>query len=346
MSAQHEIVKPGPLLNARGEIAEPGYARRPLLAYDPRAVRVSALPWANRLRLKEWDYYGTITDRYFFASAVSHGGVAGVVFAYLIDFAAGTMASRTALTPLGRGCRMPASSEGGDVRFEKGGVEIAYLHGGRRREARVRWPRFSRGEALEARLTAYEPERAHAIVMATPMGGGRFYYNHKISAMETEGEVRLGGLRYEARRADAFTTLDWGRGVWPYRTFWNWATASGRLPDGRAVSLNLGKGFGDLSAATENALWVDGAMTKYGWVEFRYDPADFHKPWRFESEDGRLRLAMTPIFERPDAIDLVVLRTESHQMFGAYAGEAVTDSGETLRLEGVMGWAEEHRARW
>jgi hypothetical protein len=36
-----------------------------------------------------------------------------------------------------------------------------------------------------------------------------------------------------------------GTRVWEYRSFWNWASASGYLPDGSTLGLNLGKGFGD-----------------------------------------------------------------------------------------------------
>ncbi len=58
-------------------------------------------------------------------------------------------------------------------------------------------------------------------------------------------------------------SLDWGRGVWEYRSpFGIGPAASGFLPDGRTVGLNLGCGFGDLSAAGENALILGNRIHK------------------------------------------------------------------------------------
>ena len=48
---QHEITAPAPLLNAKGNLTEPGWARSQLLQYNRRAIK------AGKLRIKEWDYY-------------------------------------------------------------------------------------------------------------------------------------------------------------------------------------------------------------------------------------------------------------------------------------------------
>jgi len=61
-------------------------------------------------------------------------------------------------------------------------------------------------------------------------------------------------------------------GIWEYSSFWNWASASGFLPDVRTVDLNLGKGFGGLGAATENCFFIDMKKKKElkallsGWI--------------------------------------------------------------------------------
>jgi hypothetical protein len=33
-------------------------------------------------------------------------------------------------------------------------------------------------------------------------------------------------------------------------------------------------------------------------------------------------------------------------MFGRYSGTLVTDTGERIKVENLIGWAEEHHARW
>ena len=152
-------------------------------------------------------------------------------------------------------------------------------------------------------------------------------------------------LRQTARAS--LGNLDWGRGIWDYRSFWVWASASGFLPDGRTVGLNLGFGFGDTSQATENALILDGRLHKLSRVDFRYSAeAAGKQPWRMSSPDGRLDLEFTPFVERVAQTNLLLIASEVHQMFGRYRGTVVADDGEVIHLDGLIGWAEEHRARW
>jgi hypothetical protein len=44
--------------------------------------------------------------------------------------------------------------------------------------------------------------------------------------------------------------------------------------------------------------------------------------------------------------DALILKSEVHQMFGRYKGRVVTDEGKTLEISDLVGWAEEHNARW
>jgi hypothetical protein len=140
--------------------------------------------------------------------------------------------------------------------------------------------------------------------------------------------------------------LDWGRGIWDYRSFWVWASASGFLPDGRTVGLNLGFGFGDTSKATENALILNGRLHKLGQVDFQYSSQNFKQPWKMSSPDGHLQLEFTPFVERVAKANLLLITSEVHQMFGRYRGTVIADDGEVIKIDGLIGWAEEHHAHW
>ena len=343
---QREITAHGPLLDERGNLRERGYSRLMLLDYNPENIRLTPSRLLNRLRLKEWDYYATTTRDFFFSVTVSHVGYIGLVFAYFIDFHDNSQVERTIVLPLGRGCELPRSSATGDVHFRRGNLHIDFLREAERRIIKVDWPRFHKRDTLRAELEVSQPSDLDSIVIATPIGKHLFYYNHKINCMKTSGHISLGSRELDARPDTALTSLDWGRGVWAYRTFWNWASASGFLPDGRTIGLNLGAGFGDLSAATENCFYLNGKMTKLEGLKFDYDSRDYFHPWRFVTSEGQLDLTFTPFFERPSKFNLGVLRTEVHQMFGHYDGQVTTDSGETIRVDRLVGWAEEHHALW
>jgi hypothetical protein len=54
----------------------------------------------------------------------------------------------------------------------------------------------------------------------------------------------------------------------------------------------------------------------------------------------------TPFKERVARTNLLVISSEVHQMLGHYAGEVIVNNGETIYLRRLVGFAEEHYARW
>lgn len=101
-----------------------------------------------------------------------------------------------------------------------------------------------------------EPE--DSMVIATPFEKEKaFYYNQKIIGMRARGVVEYKGRRHYLNPEDSFGLLDWGRGVWTYSNTWYWSAMHGWI-DGKVFGFNLGYGFGDTSAASENMLFYDG----------------------------------------------------------------------------------------
>jgi hypothetical protein len=45
-------------------------------------------------------------------------------------------------------------------------------------------------------------------------------------------------------------------------------------------------------------------------------------------------------------VDLKILRSVQHQVFGRFTGKAVLDGGEVLEVKGLTGFAEEVQNRW
>lgn len=345
---QNEITTPGKLLDARGRLIQKGYSRRPVLEYNPENIRRFNSQWANRLRLKEWDYYGITTPEGFLSVCVANIGYIGLIFAYWIDFETRTIVDDTIVTPFGRGCTLPLTSEAGNIHFSGTSkrVSISFVKEEEKRVLSVDWPKFAKKHHLKAEITLSQPQSLDSIVMATPIGETLFYYNHKVNCMPAKGQWSLGDQTIDLSDKSSLATLDWGRGVWPYSSFWVWANASGFLSDGRTFGLNMGRGFGDLSAATENCYFIDGVMTKLEGVPIEYDMTDYMKPWRFRDEESRVDLTLTPFYPRKSKLDFLIGKTDVNQIFGMYNGYAVDDSGQKVQIKNLAGWAEDHYARW
>jgi len=344
---QRELTTASPLLDKSGNLVQVGWARQPLLDCNLENVRFYRLARPlQAFRLKHWDYYGVTTPEFYFSATLAHLGYAGLVFVYTVDFVTAELHEETLLVPLGRGIQLPRNSDQGDSTFDNGKVRIAFRLEGPDRRVQVDWPAFKNGQGLSADVRLHLRPDHESMVIVIPIPERRFYYNRKINCLPAEGWVQRGEQRTTLTPQDSLGNLDWGRGVWEYRSFWVWASASTFLPDGRTLGLNLGYGFGDTSAATENAVILDGRIHKLGEVRFDYDPTDFMRPWRMTAPDARLDLEFIPFKERLARSNVLLIQSEVHQMFGHYQGQVVTDDSETIPVHGVIGFAEEHHAQW
>jgi hypothetical protein len=342
MTPEHEITTPGPLLDPTGSVREPGWSRFPRLDCNLENAHFYRIRRAQRLRIKRWDYYGVTHPEGFFSATIADLGYAGQIFVYVIDFASGACVEDTVTIPLGRGVALPRNSDG-DAHYQGKDARVSFHRAPDHHRIEVDWDGFA-ASGIRATIRFDVPPTHESTVVVIPIGRRRFYYNRKINCMPAAGHIEFGDATTSLETASSLGTLDWGRGVWPYRSFWVWASASGFLPDGRTAGLNLGFGFGDTTAATENTIVVDGTIHKLGTVDFRYDANDFTKPWQMKSE--RVDLEFTPFLERLAKTNLLVVRSEVHQMFGRYDGTVIDDAGEAIRFDGIIGWAEEHHARW
>ena len=188
------------------------------------------------------------------------------------------------------------------------------------------------------------------MVICTPFAKqGHFYFNQKINCMRASGTVELGGTRYDFRPEDSFGLLDWGRGVWTYHNTWYWGSASG-VVDGADFGFNIGYGFGDTSAASENMLFYRGRAHKLSQVTFnipmKNGREDYMAPWTFTSDDGRFEMDFTPILDRAACTDVKLIKSDQHQVFGRFSGAAVLDDGTVLRVRDLMGFAEKVENKW
>ena len=343
---QHEIAQSGPLLDGNGRLADIGWSRQPLLDCNLERARFYPLGLLQRFRKKRWDYYAVFTPRRFFSATIADLGYAANIFVYTLDFATGDLHEEGLVVPLGRNVILERNSPEGEASYTSDKVSLRFTAGPDERRVLVDWPGFLDGRGIHADIGLAVPPGHESMTIVIPIGDRRFYYNTKINCLPATGRIRYGDDLEELQPETSLGQLDWGRGVWEYSSFWNWASASGFLPDGRTIGLNLGRGFGDLSRATENAIILDGRVHKLGDVAFGYTGDDYMRSWRFTDDAGRLDLTFTPFKDRIARTNLGIIFSEVHQMFGRYNGRAVLDGGTALEIRDLIGFAEEHRARW
>ncbi len=343
---QIRITEPGPLLNEEGTLARVGYATSLLLEYDRSRIA------ASKLRIKEWDYYLVNDDDYALAFTVGDMGYLTLVSASLLDFKQGTFITQSTMAPLPLGSvGMPSTSAFGITHFSDKRAAMIFEAADGMRHLVVNFSDFKDDKPLIAEIIL-DREPRDSMVIATPWveDDTAFYYNQKIVGMRAIGSFALGKLYHEFNGRSSFGLLDWGRGVWTRDNMWYWGVAQGNQ-NGRVFAMNLGYGFGDTTAASENMLFVDGVAHKLGRVDFGIpvrdgeaktvgERFDLMKPWHVTDDEGRLDLTFTPDIDRVDYVDLKVIVSDQHQVFGLFNGWVQLDDGSKFEIRDLRGSAE------
>lgn len=185
------------------------------------------------------------------------------------------------------------------------------------------------------------------MVVSLPVGPGRTMYSHKVP-LPVRGELQIGDETVVLDRASgAVALLDIHKAHYPRHTWWRWATCGGYDAEGRLLGLNLTRNVVEDDARyNENALWVDGRVTRLGPARFTLDRADPHPPWIVGTADGAAALAFTPLGGRREDLDVPgVLRSRFNQLYGRFDGTVETADAK-IRIDGLVGLCEDHDSLW
>lgn len=343
----HEVTTEQYLLNSQGEIAEPGWARKQVWTYGRDSIQ------APRMRIKEWDYYLVMHDgkpygdRSFAAAfTISDDGYVGLQSCSML-FPDAPSSEHTStilnLFPMGK-IHLPPSSSEGDVVYRDRKLSLAYRKKKWCRMIQGTFRDFHEGKKLEVDIQLEEPDM-DTMVIATPFDRKHaFYYNQKINCMRASGTITYGEETFTLHPDTDFGTLDWGRGVWTYDNTWYWGSGNG-YAEGCVFGFNIGHGFGNTKAATENVIFCNGKAHKLDDVEIRipgdvslYDMKSpkYMEPWEIHESGGRFEMTFTPTLDRSAKMDFKVIVSDQHQVFGRMNGKAVLDDGSVLKVSDLL----------
>ena len=335
--AEREILVPTPLCDKKGNLNPEaiGYARKPIIDCNLSG---------HFMRKKRWNYWCVYGEEILFSATITHLDYAAVCFVYFLEYETQRYFEKTVLIPLGTKVKMPTQVlETVNFANSELRVHMSYLDGDT--HLSVTCPDFD-GERLQAELTIHHPTTDDSLNVVIPWNRQMFQFTAKHHTLPTTGIVKIGNRRYTFTEEESYAVLDYGRGIWPREATWNWGMASQRMR-GRRIGLNFGGKWTDGTGMTENAIFVDGIMTKiHEDVLFEYDRNNFMKPWTIRSKFSEtINLTFTPFFERVAKTDAKLIRSEVHQVIGYYNGLVKLENC-SLRISQMIGCAEEHIAKW
>ncbi len=342
---ERELTEPVDLCDDRGRLAAGarGWSRRPLHRANLHG------PWGRR---KRWEYW-CVTGPDLVVSAtyadVDYIGIAGL---WILRPSDGLVIDVSQVVPLGRGFQLPDEPCTGTMSFRSKGCSVGIDERPDATHLTATAPDTPHGP-VAVDLVVERPPAHETMNVVIPWSDKRFQYTSKQNTRAARGTVRLGDEEIvvggePGSPEEAFGTLDLGRGLWPYSIRWNWGSGSGRSTDGRLVGLQFGGKWTEGTGHTENALCIDGRLTKvHDELDWAYDWDRPLEPWRVtDTAGGLVEARLDPFHDKHSRTSLGVLSMEVHQVFGHWSGRLRTEEGDEVTFDGVPGWAEEARNRW
>jgi hypothetical protein len=331
-----EVTAPVDLCGADGRLdrAAVGWSRRPIVRANLRGH------WPRK---KRWNFWNWISRRFVLSVTVADIDYAAFCQVTFIDFATGESRKGFAVARPGS-LPMPEHVDR-SLTFHRRALYYATIPDGDRMRVAFTGIATS-GEPIVADFVVQNPSAGESLNVVVPWTDRRFQLNSKHAGLPCEGEVRIGDAHYVMDPASCHGVQDFGRGLWPYRSFWNWGVATG-VVDGVRIGVNLGGKWTTGTGVNENGILVDGRLYKIMEdLRWDYDPGDWMQPWRVRAErSGMVDLTLEPVYLHRANLDLGVLASGGTCCFGRWHG-TIRVEGRSIALRDVVGWAEEFAHRW
>ncbi len=341
LGLQNEITVSGTLLSSKGTLNQRGWARKPILTYNKENIAKS---W---IRIKEWDHFSILNPEFGIQLTIGDIGYLTQMSFVFLDFKKRKRFDYATMKFLTRSKLLPQSSlEDSIIEFPTNKFNATIEKRGNLRLLKL--DNIQIGKKIvqgDVKLTD-DPSMDNTVVVTGYKEDSKlFYYNHKVNYMPAKGGINFGGKEYTFDPQTSFGLMDWGRGIWPYRTHWLWGSACGII-DGIPIAFNIGYGFGDLSSHTENIFFYNGKVHKLDEVVFHHENRDPSKPWKFTSNDNRFRMELVPLIPHREKLNYGLISLNSCLLHGLYSGEVLLDEGDIIRIENMLGHAEDIYWRW
>lgn len=355
-----EITTPGPVILPDGT-CKCGWTRRPIMRLNFEDAKFSTRQKMNKA-MKKWDMYHIYTPEHSMQFLVSWIPYAAFFNANIYIRKTGALYEDTRFLPAKPEIQMMRDSSGGRTVFETDKVKAVFEVDGEHHKISVDFDGFAMTDKTKADLninggdtarTRYKfdadllyPKDHDSIASVNPADARRCHYGNKINCMTIDGSVTFDGVTTRMNRESSFGALDFGRGHYPEKMFWYWATASGRADDGKLLGFNLGY-YNNPAAASENAIFYDGKITKINAVTCDTPPdTNLMSPWKVRDKDGLVDLTYKPLKVRSIDTKLGSMYSVGRPSLGLYSGKVVTSSGKVIVIKDLFGLYEWVNSNW
>lgn len=191
----------------------------------------------------------------------------------------------------------------------------------------------------------FRKETPFPLRLCTRTGYTGWTFTRKAAPIPVSGNLLVAGTTYSLDPESCRAITDRTCGFLRRETFWNWAASAAVLPDGREFGMNLAWGVNE-TGFTENRIWVDGVATDLPGVVFTIPENRKTGTWRVHTPDLRLDLFFSPTAAKTEKTQMLFAATDFVQNMGRFSGVVTTGAGETIPIDSIPGWTEDHYVKW
>ena len=330
------------ILTTKGTLNEEGFSFEELKTYNKEAV-----PFIYKSRLKEWDYYSFVNDEMGFLLTISNNSYMSYVSCSFVDLINKSYLTKTFLTFFSPNkFKLPLSPKKGNILLNTAHYYIVVKKTTNNIKILAKLNSFLKKQDLIINLDVTNTNKNNSIFILHPFKNKHhFYYNFKENLLLGKGYIKLGNV---TKSFEGNGVYDFGRGIWPYKTEWFWISSSLKN-EKESKGFNLGCGFGSLQDS-ENVVYLNDEHYKLSDLildipKNEKGKINYLDEWKLKDEKGNISLSFTPIVNRKDSLNFLILSTHQNQVFGKFNGEIKVEN-KVIKFKDQVGFIEHFKIRW
>ncbi len=305
---------------------------------SPMDRKLGAL--VKRFKFNQFQFVALVSPELIVGIAIVDLKLVSNAFVYLYQPASGAFEEFSFIQPFGRNTEIGLRPNDSEAVFRQGKNTLSIVADERSKQRRVN---VSLAGGVEIAAQIGESD-CTPLAMCSRAGYQGWVFTQKTAALPCVGYVTWQGARRDLAEMNSLASVDWTAGYMRGETFWNWASLSATLADGRRLGMNLAAGVNE-TGFTENALWLDGQLIKVDMVDFQFSRYETRSTWHIRSADGLIDLQFTPVGQRKEKQNAFIIASNFTQHFGLFQGR-ICLANEVIEIADMWGFAEDHYARW
>lgn len=333
---QNEIQNKILLLNHKGHLNVKGYSKRMNFIYNKAKVR--SFP----LKLKEWNFYQFIKDKYVLQLTIGHVSYMCNIAITLINIETDERKSFSIMKPFFKPKLDINPEDESLVEYKDKNNKIIF---NTKENKRLLYFKGNNKEFknIEVSIEIENDINNEKMVIATPFKKKKqFYLNYKENYYFVNGYVMFDELKVDFNNSQGL--IDWGRGVWPYKHEWFWGNLTSFI-NNVPFGFNIGWGFGNLEYATENMFFYNKKAYKLDKLIVNRDELNYLNPWIIYDKEKTFYVEFDPIYNNYTQNKYIIIDTHCNQLFGKFSGYIILDD-KKIEFKNILAFIEHAVNKW